>query len=165
MNARGYVLPIPRPDNSDTSSRNILEPDVESTEVVADDDEDSIWFLGVLDFGQEFRGEAERERNLGGLVEVGLQDAPTLNGQKGLRRAEEHLILLVKDEESFQDLQIVLVGDSSAELVVQLGVRKRLHGLQALVRERGSDERKLRHSTLQGWRNHAYPCCLTSAGG
>ena len=70
------VLHAPRSDHSDTSSRHIPESNVESTELGPNDKEHAKWLLGVLDLGQEVGGEAERECNLGRLVEIGLEDMP-----------------------------------------------------------------------------------------
>ena len=49
---------------------------MEPAELVPDDEEHAEGLLGVLDLGQEVWRKAERERDLGGLIEVGLEDVP-----------------------------------------------------------------------------------------
>lgn len=77
---------------------------MESTEVIANNDEHSIWLVWVLHLREEVGCQAEGQGNLGGLVEVGLEDA------------------LVEDEEGLEDEEVVLVGNSTTELVEQLRV-------------------------------------------
>jgi hypothetical protein len=48
-------------------------PNVEPTELGANDKEHSKWLLGILDLGQEVGRETERQRNLGRLIKVGLE--------------------------------------------------------------------------------------------
>jgi hypothetical protein len=49
---------------------------MEPSELVADDDEHSMGFSRVFNFGQEIGRQAEGHRDFGRLVEVGLQDVP-----------------------------------------------------------------------------------------
>ena len=72
----GNVLSVPRANDTNTTSSNVGESDMEATEIVADNDEDSIRFPGVLDLREEVWSQAERQRDLSGLVEVGLENAP-----------------------------------------------------------------------------------------
>lgn len=105
-----YVLPVPRPDDSDTSSGNVLEPNMESTEIVSDDDENSIRLLGVFDLWQELGCEAERQRDLGRLVEVGLEDAPAISSQKRLTDMKEGPSYLLKMRKASKTCRSFLLG-------------------------------------------------------
>ena len=71
-----YVLPVPRHDDADTATRDVLEANVEAAELAADDEEHAERLPRVLDLGQEVRRKAEGERDLGRLVEVRLEDVP-----------------------------------------------------------------------------------------
>lgn len=71
-----HSLPVPGANDTDTTTSDVPEPNVEAAEVVTDDHEHSKRLLGVLDLGEEVGREAEAQRDLGGLVEVGLEDAP-----------------------------------------------------------------------------------------
>ena len=44
-------LPVARLDDTDTATGNVAEPDVEATELVANDDEHAEGLLRVLNFG------------------------------------------------------------------------------------------------------------------
>lgn len=55
-------------DNSDTTSRDIPEPDVETSEVGANDKEHAEWLLGVFDLGEERWVQSERQGNLYGAL-------------------------------------------------------------------------------------------------
>ena len=70
------VLPVPRHDDTNTTTCDVTETDVESTEFVSDDDEHAERLRGVLNLRQEVRCKAERKRDLSRLVEVGLEDVP-----------------------------------------------------------------------------------------
>lgn len=50
---------------------------MEATEVRSDDHENAERFVGVLDLWQEASFKAERDGDLGWLIEVGLQDVST----------------------------------------------------------------------------------------
>ncbi len=68
--------------------RDVAEADVEPAELVADHDEHAERLDRVLDLGKEARREAERERDLGRLVEVRLEDVPVGRQRaRGLRGA------------------------------------------------------------------------------
>jgi hypothetical protein len=110
-------------NNANTTTRNIPESNVESTEIIANNEEHPEWRHRVLDFRQEIGCEAERQRNLCGLVEVGLQD------------------VLVEDQEAFQHLELMLVWHCAANLVVEVGVVEGLDCLQTLVGERWPRDR------------------------
>ena len=88
---------------------------MEATELTPDDEEHAKGLRGVLNLGQEIRCKPEGKRNFRGLVEVGLEDS------------------LVEDEETLEDLELMLVGNGTADLVVQLRICKRLLNLQALI--------------------------------
>jgi len=113
---------------------------VEATEVVADDDEHAIGLLGILDLGQEVGGEAEGQGDLRGLIKVRLEDA------------------LVEDEEALEDLEVELVVNSAAELVVELRVGEGLHGLETLVGEGRSEGLCQSKKVINNGETH--PCCL-----
>lgn len=55
----GVILPIPGPDDSDSTSCDVPEPEMESSELVADDDEHPVRLSRVLDLRQEFWGKPE----------------------------------------------------------------------------------------------------------
>ena len=88
---------------------------MEATELGADNEEETEGFEGVFDLWEEIGRETEGEGNFRGLVEVGLEDS------------------LVEDEETLEDLELMLVGNCAADLVVQLRICKRLLNLQALI--------------------------------
>ena len=54
-----YVLLVTRHDNANAATGNIAEPNVESTEVVSNNEEHPKRLPWVLHFGQEVGGEAE----------------------------------------------------------------------------------------------------------
>ena len=81
-----YVLPVPRHDDADATARDVLEANVEPTELAADDEEHAERLPRVLDLGQEVRREPERQRDLRRLVEVRLQDAPGKTSAAGTAR-------------------------------------------------------------------------------
>ena len=61
---------------------------------------------------------------------------------------------LVEDQECLKDLQLVLVGHGTPDLVVQLLVGERLTGMETLVRESGPVEgSKSKGQREQGCRN------------
>lgn len=66
------LLITSRPDDADTSTSNIPEPDVEPSEVGADDEEHPERLLGVFDLRQESRVEAERQGDLCDGISYGL---------------------------------------------------------------------------------------------
>jgi hypothetical protein len=68
------VLLASRSDDSNTTSSDVSESDVESSELGADDEEHSEGLLGVLDLRQETWVESERQSDLCWLVEVALED-------------------------------------------------------------------------------------------
>jgi len=72
----GVILPVPRHDDSNSTSCNVPEPDMESSELVTDDNEHSVRLSRILDLWQELRGKPERQSDLGRLVEVGLKHVP-----------------------------------------------------------------------------------------
>ena len=49
---------------------------MESTEFRANNDEDSKWLSGIFYLGQEIAIETERNSDLGGLIEIRLEDVP-----------------------------------------------------------------------------------------
>jgi hypothetical protein len=63
----GSLLLASRPDDSDTTSGDISEPDVETSEIGTDDKEHAEWLFGVLDLGQERGIQSERECDLCGM--------------------------------------------------------------------------------------------------
>lgn len=42
--------------------------------------------------------------------------------------------ILVEDEERFKHLQLMLVRNRTPDLIIELSIRERLSGLQALIR-------------------------------
>ena len=84
-----YSLPVPGHDNTDTTTSDVTETNVESTELVTDDEEHAEGLLRVLDFWQEVRSETEGQRDLRGLVEVGLQDMPRKNNSRQFNEETE----------------------------------------------------------------------------
>lgn len=91
---------------------------MEPTELIANDEEHAVRLLGILDLRQELGGKPEGESNLGRLIEVGLQDMPgkILETNDGSERENR----LVEDEEALEDLELLLVGDTTTDLVVEL---------------------------------------------
>jgi hypothetical protein len=112
----GIVLPTSRSNDSNTTSSDVLESNVESTEIGSDDEEDPEGRQGVLDLGQEIRLESEREGDLGRLIKVGL----------------EHV--LVEDQQGLEDLSLFVVT-SLSDLPDELGLLQRLLGLESLETE------------------------------
>jgi len=113
----GVILATSRSDDTDTTSSDVLEPDVESTEVGSDDKEDSERGQGVLDLGQKVGFESERQGDLGRLVKVGLED------------------VLVEYQQGLEDLSLFVVA-SLADLTDELGLLQGLLGLESLETER-----------------------------
>lgn len=54
------LLLASRPDDSDTTSGDISEPDVEPSEIGTDDKEHAEWLFGVLDLWEERGIQSER---------------------------------------------------------------------------------------------------------
>jgi hypothetical protein len=128
------VLLASRSDDSDTTSGDVSESDVESTEVGADDKEHAERLLGVLDVGQEGRVESEGEGDLGRLVKVALEN------------------VLVEDEQRLEDLESVLVGSVLSDLGVELLVGQGLLRLQSLERQGRGELRSLLGGRVVGHR-------------
>jgi len=101
-------LAVGRADDTDATAGNVLEAQVEATELATDDKEHAKEALGVLDRGQEGGVHAERQGDLGGLVKVGL----------------EHV--LVERHERLEDLVLVVVVDRVLDAVEDLFVREGL---------------------------------------
>ena len=72
-----HLLLVSRAHNADTATCDIAETEVETAELVADDEEHAKRLFGVLHLGKEVRCETEREGDLRRLVEVCLQDSPS----------------------------------------------------------------------------------------
>lgn len=81
------LLPVPRTHDTNTATSNILESNMEPTELVTDDKEDTKRFLRVLKVGQETRCKAERQCYFGWLVEVRLQHV-SINACKPLQEGD-----------------------------------------------------------------------------
>lgn len=92
----GVSFPIPTLDNTDSTPRNILESQMESSEIVTDDQEQSVRWHRVLRGGEESGIESEGDGDFGRGEEVRLENR------------------LVKGDEGFEDLRVVLREDSSA---------------------------------------------------
>ena len=136
-------LSIPRHNNSNSSTSNIPESDMESAELIpymsvsdpaqgrysskrtehTNNEKHPEGLLGILNFRQEIRGQSKRQRDLRRLVEVGFEN------------------VFVEDQEAFKHLQLVLVRHAAAEAVRELGVGEGCGSLQALVPERLRHER------------------------
>ena len=106
---------------------------MEPTELATDYEEHAKRLGRVLDFGQELRSQAERQRDFRGLVEVCLQNGPGRNSTNESRNITNPSSLLVEDEQTFENLQSMFVDDRPTDLVVKLFVRKRLLDHQSLV--------------------------------
>lgn len=115
----GVVFAIPGTDDADTTTGDITEADVETTEFGTNDKDDTVGLDGVFDFGQEARVQAEGESDLGRGIEVGLEDG------------------LVEEEESLEDLSLVGVVGSLADAVVHLVVVEDLLLDESLVGQGG----------------------------
>ena len=150
---QGNSLPIPRPNDANPTPGHVPKPHMEPTEVVSDDHEQPKRLLGILNLGEEVGREAEAQRDLGGLVEVGLEDAPgdrraslvsvrifatARRGTRGRRGGGKERRVLVEDQETLQHLEVELIRHGPPELVVQLAIRERLDSLETLVGERRS---------------------------
>jgi hypothetical protein len=68
------ILSPPGADDTDTSTGDIPEPDVESTEVGSNNDENTQWLPRVFHLWKEFAVETERNRDFIWLIEISLQD-------------------------------------------------------------------------------------------
>ncbi|KAI3480571.1 hypothetical protein L1887_57291 [Cichorium endivia] len=112
------VFAVPGSDDSDAASGDVAEAHVETAELGADDKDDAVGLDRVLDLGKEAGVKAEGEGDLGGGVEVGLE-----NG-------------LVEEEEGLEDLTLVRVGGSLADAVVHLVVVEHLLLDEPLVGKR-----------------------------
>ena len=127
----GIVLPASRSNDSNTTSSDVLEPDVESTEIGSDDEEDPERRQGVLDLGQEIRLKSEGEGDLGRLVKVGL----------------EHV--LVEDQQGLENLSLFVVA-SLSDLPDELGLFQGLFGLESLETERRGELTRLVQGRVMG---------------
>lgn len=119
------VFPSAGADKTNTTTSDVAETDVETAHVGPNDKEHAEGLLGVLDVWEERGVKAERESDLGGLVEVALED------------------VLVEDEQSLEDLGSVGAACLTTDLGVQVLVRQGLDSLDALERESGSELRCL----------------------
>jgi hypothetical protein len=122
---RVVLLLASRLNDSNSSSSDVSESDVESSEVGSNDEEETVRRLGVLDRREELGVKSERQGELGGLVEVGLED------------------VLVEDEEGLEDLDVVRVRDRLSDLGVKLLIRQRLLRLESEVAERWHELERL----------------------
>lgn len=68
------VLLSSRSDDSNTTSSDVSESDVESSELGTDHEEHAEGLLGVLDLWQKAGVKSEGQSDLGWLVEVALED-------------------------------------------------------------------------------------------
>ncbi len=75
---------------------------METTEVVPNDEEHAEWFPRVFHLGEEVGCETERQGDLCRLIKVCFED------------------VLVEDQETLENLQLVFVGDRSPDFVVEL---------------------------------------------
>jgi hypothetical protein len=135
------ILLVPRHDYTNTTAGNISETNMEATELISDDDEHSERLIWILDLGQKFGCQAERQCDLGWLVEVRLQNVPAhmsaTDQSKCLKKKS-----LVEDKEALENLQILLVQNCPSNFVIQLGIRQGLRGLKTLV---GESRTRARH--------------------
>lgn len=132
------ALFVPRHHDANTTPSDVAEPDMESAEVITNDEEHAKWLPGVLDLREEIGSKAERQGNLGGLVEVGLEDVPNtgivleLSTRVCIATKNE----LVENQEALQHLEILLIGHGATNFVVEISIVQRLYSLQALIRQR-----------------------------
>jgi hypothetical protein len=68
------VLSAPGPDDTNASTSDIPEPDMEATEVGSNDDENAKWFRRVFHVRKEVAIETERNGDFSWLIEIRLQD-------------------------------------------------------------------------------------------
>lgn len=115
------VLLTPGSNDTDTTSGNIPESDMETSKLGTDNKEHTKRSLGVLNLGEERRVETEREGDLGRLIKVALDDLPVENQQR------------------LENLDGVLVGCGLADEGVQVFVREGLFSLETLERKRRSE--------------------------
>lgn len=108
---------VSRHDHAETAASDVLHPQVESTEAVSDDEEETERACRVLELREESRVEAERERDLRRRKQVRLEDR------------------LVERDERLEDLSVVLVHDVLLDVSAQLIFVEDLGRLQAGVRE------------------------------
>jgi hypothetical protein len=73
----GIVLPVPRHDNPNSTSCDISESDLESSELIANDEKHSMGLPGIFCLWQEFWRKPERQSDLRRLIEVGFEHVPT----------------------------------------------------------------------------------------
>mmetsp|Transcript_20496 Transcript_20496/g.65650 ORF Transcript_20496/g.65650 Transcript_20496/m.65650 type:complete len:334 (-) Transcript_20496:986-1987(-) len=99
-------LRVRRPHDADAAARNVPEPDVEAAELGAHRVDDGERALGVLRRVHEGRVQAEGERDLGRLEEVGLEHA-AVEAEEG----EEHLGRMLRGG---------LLADEGAQLLVRV---------------------------------------------
>ena len=68
------ILYPPGANDTDTSTSDVPEPDVEATEVGTNDDENTKWFRRVFYLWKEVAIKAERNGDFSWLIEIGLKD-------------------------------------------------------------------------------------------
>lgn len=113
----GVGLATPRLHDTDATTGNVSEAQVEASELGADDQEHAVQGLSVLGFREEAGVETEGKGDLGRGVEVGLQDG------------------LVEDAESGHDHGVVLVDGVLCDQLLKLGFGQSPVNRHALVRE------------------------------
>ena len=101
MGRTGVGFPIPTLNNPNTTSSDVLESKMETSEIVTDDQEQSVRRHRVLGGGEEGGVESEGDGDLGGSEKVRLEDR------------------LVESDKGFEDLRVVLRDDSPASIVRQ----------------------------------------------
>ncbi len=94
---------------------------MKSSKFVPYNDEHTKRLLGVFHFGQEVRLKAEGEGDFSGLVEVGFEN------------------MFVEDQETLQDLKVLLVEHGTANFVVEFLVCKWLDKFETLIRQGGPE--------------------------
>ena len=110
---------------------------MKSSEIGANYEEHAECLFRVFDFRKETRIQTERKSHLCRVIRLYKKE---WNGERTgwlVKVAFQHM--LVENEQSFEDLEGMLVGSCLADLEVQILVREGLLRLEALERQCGSE--------------------------
>ena len=119
---------------------------MEPSELIPNNEKHRKRLLWILHLGQKPWIQAEGQSDLCRLVEIGFED------------------MFVKDQEGFEDLEGVFVGNRAADFVVELLVGEGLDGLKALIRESGPTQITVRDTQENGTYTYISSVAWSDAG-
>jgi hypothetical protein len=90
-----------------------------------------VGLVRIFHFWKKSRIKAERQCDLGRLVEVRLQNMPASRQLRRIACKGERV--LVEDKEAFENLKVLFVQDCATDTIVQLLIGKWPFSLKALV--------------------------------